>query len=161
MSDDETYVRRAIGLAERAAERGDPPFGSLLVTDSDVGDDERVRRTATNTQVSDGDPTAHPELELARWAGRHLEPDERSECTLYTSAEPCPMCAGAIHYADIGRVVFSVGRPALRERADGPVLDHRCADVVAPAGHDSPAVTVDGPLLEAEGLAVFDSTNDG
>ncbi|QSG04379.1 tRNA(Arg) A34 adenosine deaminase TadA [Halapricum desulfuricans] len=77
---------------------GNTPFGSLLVVDGTV-----VRRS-TNTTMTDDDITAHPELELARWAARELDAEALADCTIYTSTESCEMCATAIHYAGIDRV---------------------------------------------------------
>lgn len=98
MKTDEEYVRAAIDLAREAVANGNTPFGSVLV----VGD--AVVGRARNTTVTEGDVTAHPELKLARWAARELDPDERADCTMYTSTEPCEMCAAAIHYAGLDRV---------------------------------------------------------
>ena len=138
------YVRHAIGLAERAVEHGNTPFGSLLVADGEV------IREAENTTVTDDDVSAHPEFKLARWAARELETDERAATTMYTSTEPCPMCASAMHYAGLGRVVFSVAGSTLAEHRDG-VIEIPCAEVIERGGGDT---GVEGPVLEAEGLAV-------
>ena len=147
MTTDETYVREALELAREAATDGNTPFGSLLV----VGD--TVVRRSKNTTVTDDDITAHPELKLARWAARELDADERAACTMYTSTEPCEMCAAAIHYAGLGRVVYSVaGRSlaALRDRASGLT----CEAVIT---HKGGSTAVDGPVLEAEGLRVHET----
>jgi tRNA(Arg) A34 adenosine deaminase TadA len=144
---DETHVREAIELARAAAANGNTPFGSLLVVDGTV-----VRRSE-NTTLTDDDVTAHPELKLARWAARELDADELADCTMYTSTEPCEMCAAAIHYAGIDRVVFSVSGESLatlQERAHSGVP---CAEIVERKGGST---DVDGPVLEAEGLAVHE-----
>ena len=147
MPTDGSYVRRAIDLAESAVEHGNTPFGSLLVIDDDVV------RTAENTTVTDDDIAAHPEFTLARWAARELEPAERAACTMYTSTEPCPMCASAIVYAGLGRVVYSVSVDSLADLRDDDVIELPCAEVVDRADGET---TVDGPLLEDEGLAVHE-----
>ena len=147
MPTDDSYVRRAIDLAESAVEHGNTPFGSLLVIDDDVV------RTAENTTVTDDDIAAHPEFTLARWAARELEPAERAACTMYTSTEPCPMCASAIVYAGLGRVVYSVSVDSLADLRDDDVIELPCAEVVDRADGET---TVDGPLLEDEGLAVHE-----
>ncbi|WP_222919869.1 nucleoside deaminase [Natrinema sp. SYSU A 869] len=148
MATDESYVRQAIELAESAVEGGNTPFGSLLVVD-----DELVR-TAENTTLTDDDISAHPEFKLARWAASELEPSERAACTMYTSTEPCPMCASAIVYAGLGRVVYSVTGDSLAElRGDG-VIEIPCEEVVDRADGET---TVEGPVLEDDGLAVHDA----
>lgn len=145
--DDEPYIREAIALAEEATERGNTPFGSLLVLDGEV-----VRRSR-NTTVTDDDITAHPELKLARWAAANLDPAERRGTTMYTSTEPCEMCATAIHYAGLGRVVFSVAGGTLAElRGTGPG-GFSCEDVIEAKGGST---AVEGPVLEDEGLRVHE-----
>ena len=145
MSDHEPYIRRAIELARRAAENGNTPFGSLLVVDGEVVE------TAENTTLTGRDVTAHPELKLARWAARELDPDEREACAMYTSTEPCPMCAAAIHYAGLGRVVFGVAGASLRNLRGGDGIAIPCDEVID-RGDGSTEVV--GPVLEDEGLAV-------
>lgn len=98
---DMQHLSRCIDLAELALREGDRPFGSVL-----VGADGRVLAEDRN-RVSSGDPTRHPEFELARWAAQHLAPAERAAATLYTSGEHCPMCAGAHGWAGLGRIVYA------------------------------------------------------
>ncbi|WP_408959357.1 nucleoside deaminase [Natrinema sp. 74] len=147
MANDEVYVQRAIDRSRSAVENGNTPFGSLLVVD------DEVVRTAENTTITDDDIAAHPEFKLARWAARELEPDERAACTMYTSTEPCPMCASAIVYAGLGRVVYSVSVNSLAELRDDGVIEIPCTEVVNRAGGST---TVEGPVLEDEGLAVHE-----
>jgi len=101
--DHEAHMDEAIDLAGDAAERGDRPFGSVLVRD-----DEVVMRESNRVVTAD-DVRRHPELHLAYRAMRELEPSERAETVMYTSTEPCPMCSGGIRYAGFPRVVYSVG----------------------------------------------------
>jgi tRNA(Arg) A34 adenosine deaminase TadA len=88
---DERYLRRAIELAAEARAAGDMPFGSLL-----VGPGGDVLAEDRNTVLTEQDITAHPELKLARWAARRLEPETARQITMYTSCQPCPMCTGAL-----------------------------------------------------------------
>jgi tRNA(Arg) A34 adenosine deaminase TadA len=74
-----------------------------------------VLREDHNTVVSDGDITAHPELKLARWADRELDPSVAAASTMYTSCQPCGMCTGAIDRSGIGRVVFASSNEQLAE----------------------------------------------
>ena len=101
--DDERHLRRAIELAAEGRAAGDAPFGSLL-----VGPDGSVLVEDHNTVLSDGDISAHPELKLAKWAARELDADTAAATTMYTSCQPCGMCAGAIDRSGLGRVVFAL-----------------------------------------------------
>lgn len=125
--EDERFLRRAIEWAAEARAAGNPPFGSLL-----VGADGQVLAEERNTSLSDGDITAHPELKLARWAARELGADRAAVTTMYTSCQPCGMCAGAIERSFLGRVVFALSAEQLSglkppaagtgPRLDGPFL---------------------------------------
>ena len=90
-TDDVTFLRRAIHIAATAITTGDDPYGSLL-----VGSLGEILIEAHNTVRRDNDITAHPELKLARWAARELDPDTAARTTMYTSCQPCGMCSGAI-----------------------------------------------------------------
>lgn len=98
---DVQHLSRCIDLAEQALLEGDKPFGSVL-----VGADGRVLAEDRNRESS-GDPTRHPEFELARWAAQHLAPADRAAATVYTSGEHCPMCAAAHAWAGLGRIVYA------------------------------------------------------
>ena len=111
--DHAAHVREAIALAEEAAERGDGPFGSVLVRDDTI-----VAR-ASNRVVTENDLRRHPELDLAVRAYREFDADERAETVMYTSTEPCPMCAGGLRYAGLGRVVYSVGADEIVDYTGG------------------------------------------
>ncbi|MFC4543096.1 nucleoside deaminase [Halosolutus amylolyticus] len=101
--DHESHMRRAIELARSAVDRGDRPFGSVLVRD------DEIVMEASNRVLTEDDVRRHPELHLAYRARRKLDPTARTETAMYTSTEPCPMCAGGLRYAGLGRVVYSVG----------------------------------------------------
>ncbi|SFB79955.1 tRNA(Arg) A34 adenosine deaminase TadA [Nocardioides terrae] len=105
---DSVHLRRCVTLAVEALEAGDDPFGSVLV-DSD-GD---LLAEARNLEHTESDPTAHPELALARWAIAHLPVAERAATTVYTSGEHCPMCAAAHGWAGLGRVVYAASAEQL------------------------------------------------
>ncbi|ELZ00202.1 CMP/dCMP deaminase zinc-binding protein [Natrialba aegyptia DSM 13077] len=136
--DHETHMRRAVELAREAADRGDRPFGTVLVRDdTDIMAD-------SNRVITENDIRRHPELHLAYRACRELEPDDRAETVMYTSTEPCPMCAGGMVEAGFERVVYGVGNdelaeftgrePSVRSRkildgvsdVTGPVLNEEC-----------------------------------
>jgi tRNA(Arg) A34 adenosine deaminase TadA len=147
---DELYLRRAIALAERAKANGRHPFGALLV--SPQGE---VIAAAENRAVGpDSDATGHAELEAVRLASRTHSPDSLAEATLYSSAEPCAMCAGAIYWAGIGRVVYGLSETRLLvltgAHPENPTLSLACREVFA---RGQRRVEVVGPLLEDEAAA--------
>ena len=143
---DVTHLRRAFAVARRAQEHGNHPFGATL-----VGPDGDVLIEHENGYLPDRDMTAHAERLLATAASRTIAPQVLARCTLYSSAEPCAMCAGAIYWAGIGRVVYALSERRLKAitggHAENPTLDLPCRTVFA-AGQR--AVEVIGPLLEDE-----------
>lgn len=107
---DEHLLRRAIALAAHAVTLGDAPYGSLL-----AGPDGEILAEAHNTVRRDNDISAHPELKLARWAARELDPGTAARTTLYTSCQPCGMCTGGIVRSGLGRVVYALSTDQLVE----------------------------------------------
>lgn len=98
---DMKYLRRCVELARTALEKGDEPFGSVLVSaNGEVLFED-------HNHVAGGDHTQHPEFNLARWAANHMTPEERSRATVYTSGEHCPMCAAAHGWVGLGRIVYA------------------------------------------------------
>lgn len=142
------WLRQAIVLSEHARAAGDEPFGSLLVGAGGI-----LLAEARNTVVTDRDVSAHPELKLAVWAGRHLDPEVARLTTMYTSCENCAMCSAAMVWAGIGTLVFALSGASLVE-LQGPghaSLALSSREVFARA---SRPVAVRGPLIEAEARAV-------
>jgi tRNA(Arg) A34 adenosine deaminase TadA len=140
---DEQHLRRVIELSLRARSAGDQPFGSLLVGAS--GD---VLAEDVNTEITENDITAHPELKLARWAGTNLTAEQAAETTMYTSCEACAMCSGAIVYSGLGRVVYALSTPQVDELKGGSVpKSMRGTAVLAQAGR---GIRVEGPFLYEE-----------
>lgn len=144
---DENFLRRAIELARRAREDGRHPFGALVVNECG-----RVVVEALNNAVRPaGDPTQHAELNACAAASELLNEVELATCTLYTSTEPCAMCAGAIYWTGIGRVVFALSEKNLYRftgsHIENPTLDLPCREVFA-RGQRPTLVT--GPFLEDE-----------
>ena len=137
---DELHLRRCVELATQALENGDDPFGSLLVDADGV-----VLAEALNREATDADPTAHPELELARWAIANLTPAQRANATVYTSGEHCPMCAAAHGWAGLGRVVAAASSAQLAGwRAEWGLPDGPVA--VLPLDQVAPGVSVTTPV---------------
>lgn len=98
---DRVHLQRCVELAASALAAGDEPFGSVLVSS-----DGRVLHEDRN-RVAGGDHTQHPEFALARWAAQNMSSKERSQATVYTSGEHCPMCAAAHGWVGLGRIVYA------------------------------------------------------
>ncbi|GAA1252825.1 nucleoside deaminase [Kitasatospora nipponensis] len=135
---DEDLLRRAIAIAAHAVTLGDAPYGSLL-----AGPDHTVLAEAHNTVRRDNDISAHPELKLARWAARELDPATAARTTLYTSCQPCGMCAGGIVRSGLGRVVYALSTEQLVE--------------LNPESGAWPTVPQEGPALFEEARAPHDA----
>ena len=140
---DGRYLRQAIALADKARERGNRPFGALI-----VAADGRVLAEASNANGESGDCTAHAELSAIRLASPLHCRDALATATLYSSAEPCVMCAGAIFWSAIGRVVYGIDAERLRvfrgERLDQKDAELSCRDVFERSSH---AIECIGPSL--------------
>src|SRR5512135_1611375 len=103
MESDIEHLKSAISAAWRAREKGNHPFGAVLVDENN-----RVVLQAENTVVTGRDSTGHAETNLVRLATQQFPPEQLKRCTLYSSTEPCAMCAGAIYWSQIGRVVYAL-----------------------------------------------------
>jgi tRNA(Arg) A34 adenosine deaminase TadA len=143
-------LRQAINIARRAREQGNHPFGALLADEQG-----NVLLEAENTVITDHDCTGHAELNLMRLASRQYSFEALSRYTLYTSAEPCPMCAGSIFWGGVGRVVYALSEEGLyATTGDSPhKLLLSCRDVFARGGRP---IEVLGPALEEEAKKVHD-----
>ncbi|WP_331371281.1 nucleoside deaminase [Sinorhizobium chiapasense] len=152
-SHDESLLRKAFDVARRSREGGDHPFGSIL-----ADRDGNVLLEQCNGYSSEGgDRTAHAERLLATRAGKAYDLDFLAGCTMYTSAEPCAMCSGAIYWAGIGRVVFGLSERGMKQltgdHVENPTLDLPC-HVVFAAGQR--ATEVVGPMLEDEAVKLHE-----
>jgi tRNA(Arg) A34 adenosine deaminase TadA len=144
------FLRRSFDVARRAVTHGNHPFGALLVDRSGT-----VLIEVENGYMPSHDSTAHAERLLATQACTTLSSEILKAATLYSSAEPCAMCAGAIYWAGIGRLVYGLSEHRLRDltgnHPENPTLDLPCRDVFASGQR---ATEVVGPLLEDEAAAV-------
>jgi tRNA(Arg) A34 adenosine deaminase TadA len=151
--DHKMLLRKAFDIAKQSRLNGDHPFGALL---ADAGG-KVLMEQGNGFSAEGGDMTAHAERLLATRASRAYRAALLASCTLYTSAEPCAMCAGAIYWAGIGRVVFGQTEKSLKtstgDHPENPTLDLPCRTVFA-AGQRK--VEVIGPLLEQEAKALQD-----
>jgi tRNA(Arg) A34 adenosine deaminase TadA len=147
---DAHFLRRSFEVARRAMTHGNHPFGALLVDQH-----RQVLIEVENGFMPAHDHTAHAERLLATQACTTIDAAILRSATLYSSAEPCAMCAGAIYWAGIGRLVYGLSEHRLRQltgnHPENPTLDLPCRKVFA-SGQRSTEVV--GPLLEDEAAAV-------
>lgn len=108
-------MQMALGEARAAADEGETPIGAVLVCG------EQVIATAHNQKEMLNDVSAHAEIKVLRAAGKQKGDWRLSDCTLYVTLEPCPMCTGAILAARVGRVVYGAKNPIAG--AMGSVID--------------------------------------
>jgi tRNA(Arg) A34 adenosine deaminase TadA len=145
----EAHMREVFAIARRARAHGNRPFGAMLVAGNGA-----VLAVAENSQISEEQVLAHAEINLLRRAVREFTPDVLEASTLYTSAEPCAMCAGAMFWSGVSRLVYGLSGDRLH-RLSGyspQMLVASARDVLARAGRQ---VEVIGPLFEAEAETIF------
>lgn len=146
---DTRYLRQAFVWANAARTRGNRPFGAVV-----VAADGRILAEAFSNTRETGDCTGHAEMNAVRQLGNpRIAPEMLADATLYASAQPCAMCAGAICNAGIGRVVFGLDDTRLlhlHPNLRGSTLD--CHAVFANATY---ALQCTGPALVPEALAVY------
>jgi tRNA(Arg) A34 adenosine deaminase TadA len=149
MADDQGLLRETFAIARRALLRGNRPFGALLVAANGA-----VLGAAENSQLTGEQVLAHAEMNLLHRAVRETTPDVLATATIYTNAEPCAMCAGAIFWSGVGRLVYGLSGDRLHELSgfDPHVLISNARTVLGSAGR---RVEVVGPLLEAEAAKLF------
>ena len=135
------HLRAADAVAREAAAHGHHPFGAVL-----VGPDDRVLMRQGNL-----DTLRHAESELCRRAAAAYRHDFLWDCTLVSTFEPCAMCAGALYWANIGRLVYGVEETKLREltgsHAENPTMSLRCRTVL---GSGQKPIEVHGPFPAIE-----------
>ncbi|MGA2550657.1 MAG: nucleoside deaminase [Burkholderiaceae bacterium] len=146
--DDESWLRRAIALSLASREAGHHPFACLIVSDQGT-----IYAQAMNASASDR--TSHAEMVALRAASSAHAPSVLARSTLYTSAEPCAMCAGAVYWTGVGRVVYGLSEARLLAitgaHAENPTLSLPCRELFA---RGQRSIEVVGPLLEDEAAAV-------
>jgi tRNA(adenine34) deaminase len=134
--DDEYFMKQALAEAEQAATEGEVPIGAVVVADG------RIIARAHNLTETLCDPTAHAEMQAITAATSVLGGKYLTDCTLYVTVEPCPMCAGALAWAQTARVVYGAsdekrGYTTVSDRLLHPrtetksgVLSERCGDLM-------------------------------
>ena len=146
---DGTYLRQAIAWSRTARARGNRPFGAVV-----IGADGELLAEAYCNTTETGDCTGHAETNAVRQLSPIVGREALAQATLYSSAEPCVMCAGAIFWSGIGRVVFGIDAVRLRafrgERAEQRDAALSCRDVFAASPHPIECI---GPAMIEEARA--------
>ena len=144
------HLRYCIDLSRRVRDSGKHPFAAIVVDAAG----QRVAEAGNDSLPPEGDPTRHAELVAAGLAAKRLNPAELAAATLYTSAEPCAMCAGAIYWCGIGRVVYALSEHKLLgltgDHPENPTFALPCREVFA---RGQRRIDVSGPWLEDEAAA--------
>ena len=141
MDKDETLISDCYDLANKSVQKGNHPFGALLIVHG------KVRLTAENTVVTENDVTRHAELNLVSAAVKTLGQAELSTAILYTSTEPCAMCAGAIYWAGIRNIVYGCSAQKLGDIAGAAFVVPRRELL----DHGAEHTQITGPVLEEQG----------
>lgn len=143
---DGTYLRQAIAWSSTARMRGNRPFGAVV-----VGAGGELLAEAYCNTTETGDCTGHAETNAVRQLSPRVGREELAKATLYSSGEPCVMCAGAIFWSGIRRVVFGIDAVRLRvfrgERAEQRDAELSCRDVFEASPHPIECI---GPALVEE-----------
>ena len=149
--DDLKLLRETLRVAAQSRDLGCHPFGALVADAAG----NIVASAGNNSLPPAGDPTQHAELRAVAAAARRLTPAELEHCTLYTSAEPCCMCSGAVYWTGIGRVVYALSERRLLEltgdHPENPTFSLPCREVFA---RGQRRIEVSGPLIEDEAAQV-------
>lgn len=149
---DTRLLMRAIEVSRRSREHGNHPFGAVL-----ADREGKVVLEGENIVVSERDCTGHAETNLMRMASKKFDADFLAQCTLYSSAEPCPMCSGAIYWGNVRRVVFALSIESLFDSyGDNPEnyrMHMHCRDVLERVPGN---IEVLGPALQQQAKAVHE-----
>ncbi len=141
---DSYFLEQCFLLAQQAKEQGIHPFSAIL-----VNAEGEVLLEQINGYLPNKDMTGHAERLIMTEASQQYRPDYLKDCTLYISAEPCAMCAGAIYWAGVGRVVYGLSESRLKtitgNHPENPTLDLPCRTVFS-AGQRP--MEIIGPLME-------------
>ena len=125
MLDDIYFMKQALIEAGKAAERGEVPVGAVVVCK------ERIIVRAHNLTETLNDVTAHAEMQAITAAANYLNGKYLTDCTLYVTVEPCTMCAGALGWSQIGRIVYGASDPKRGYMSYAPLALHPRTQVTA------------------------------
>ncbi|WP_314068208.1 nucleoside deaminase [uncultured Vagococcus sp.] len=146
MTSHEIYLTRCIELSQQARDHGNTPFGALLVDQHG-----EIILEQENIEITEKVCTGHAETTLVQRASHLYSKEELASCVLYTTAEPCAMCTGAIYWSNVGTIVYGMTEKRLLtltgDDDQNPTFDLPCREVLARGQKE---VTVIGPFPELE-----------
>lgn len=141
---DEAYLKRAIEVSRQSREGGNTPFGCVL-----VDGDGNILLEQGNVEITEGRCTGHAETVIMEKASQKYSKEFLWDCTLYTTCEPCPMCAGAVYWGNVGRVVYAMTEKRLLKMTgnhkQNPTFTLTCDEVFAKGQKN---IKVVGPFEE-------------
>lgn len=148
------YLRQAIAVSQKAREHGNTPFGAILVDPEGT-----ILLEQENIEITQSNCTGHAETTLMAAASGRYTKSFLWQCTLYTTAEPCAMCAGAIYWGNVGNVVYGISEKKLLtltgDDEQNPTFNLPCRDVFS-KGQKNIIVTGPFPELEEEIIAIHE-----
>lgn len=140
------YLRKAVEISRRSRENGNTPFGAVL-----VDSEGNIIEEQENVEITEHKCTGHAETMLIEKASKKYSRDFLWNCTLYTTVEPCAMCAGAVYWGNIGTIVYGMEEKKLLEMTgnneQNPTFDMPCREILARGQKD---IAVLGPFPEVE-----------
>lgn len=146
---DTEYLKIAIALSQKSRESGNTPFAAILVDKEGT-----ILLEQMNVEITEQKCTGHAETQLAEHASKKYSKEFLWDCTLYTTAEPCAMCAGAIYWSNIGHIVYAMTEKDLLKLTgsdpQNPTFDIPCRDIFAKG---QKPITVTGPFPDLTPLA--------
>jgi len=144
------YLNRCVELSELSKESGNTPFGALV-----VGPDGEILVEQENVEITESNCAGHAETQAMIQASKQFSKAFLSKCTLYSTAEPCAMCAGTAYWGNIGRVVYGIAEKRLLELTgdhdQNPTFDLPCREVFSRGQKE---IEVVGPFPEIEGKVI-------
>ena len=152
MHNHQYHLQKSLDVAKLSMDKGNLPFGCIL-----IGPTGELLIEGENTVVTDNDAIAHCEINLVHQLKGKFEQDFLQQCTVYASTEPCPMCAAAIFWSGIGRVVFALSKEGYHHLAQttnpAHLMNMKAEDVLHSGGRQ---VEIIGPLLEEEAKLLYE-----
>ncbi|MDP2649419.1 MAG: nucleoside deaminase [bacterium] len=148
MKKDNVYIRRCIELSKKSLDNGELPFGSLIVKRG------RIIAESENRTKKDGDITSHAEMVVVKKTQKVLGTQNLSDCTIYCSTEPCPMCSFMIRELKFKKVVFAVRSPIMGGFSNFKILQDKRLEKIKNFYTKPPLII--GPIFEEEASKVWD-----
>lgn len=141
----EDYIRRCVKISEEAVASGNNPFGALLVDKKG-----NIIVESGNVEITEKDCTGHAETSVMKIASKNYSKEFLWDCTLYTTAEPCCMCTGAIYWGNVGNIVYGISESKLLQLTGSneinPTFDVPCRDIISKGQKD---IKVTGPIADS------------